>query len=61
MSVSTSYYLIVLQTLFTSPAVMKEFLTFLSTFGVRILFHFCQCGRYEVLPASFNLHFPDLS
>ena len=60
-SVSTSYCLIVLQTLFTSPALMKEFPTFLSTFGVRIPFHFCQCGRYEVVPTSFNLLFPDHS
>lgn len=40
MSVSTSCHLMVLQTLFTLPPVMKGGPTFLSTFGVSVLFHF---------------------
>lgn len=36
MSVSTSYCPVVLQMLFTSPAAMEDFFTFLSTFGVSV-------------------------
>lgn len=58
-SFNKSNCLIVLQTLFATPAVMKEFPTSLSMFGATVLFNFCLTERCEMISGGFNWRFPN--
>ena len=52
-SISTSFCLIVFQSLSAPPAVMKKSPMSLATFKITVLFYFCLSERYEMVSGSF--------